>query len=90
MLRLQSIQILTTQTLRQGFFLREPDKWRSSADDLGTDTSGDADEREGSSRSNLQAKLESEFNAITLSRKKPLLRPLMVQSLLKVSGNDAA
>ena len=45
--------------------------------------SGDADERETDPASSLQAELESEFSAITLSRKKALLRPLATQSLPK-------
>ena len=48
---------------------------RRTEDREPVDRSGDADEREGSSRRNLQAKLESEFNAITLSRKKVAAAP---------------
>ena len=51
---------------------------------------GDADEREvglGSSRRTLQVELESEFKAITLSRK-ALLRLLANQSLPKVPGHS--
>ena len=38
MLTLQSIQILATQKLSQGFLLGEPHRLRSKANDLGTDT----------------------------------------------------